>query len=71
MMEENLRSNGSSEFQPADEYGVFKYMSVMKEDARTEWLMQFYNFAVCHAWTLPKNEVVPGDTGMPTTSDIL
>jgi hypothetical protein len=71
MMEENLRSNGSLEFQPADEYGVFKYMSAMKEDARTEWLMQFYNFAVCHTWTLPKNEVVPGDTGMPTTSDIL
>lgn len=62
---ERLRSDGALEFQPADEYEVFKFMSALKEDARTEWLMQFYTCAVFHTWTLPKNEVTPGDTGMP------
>jgi hypothetical protein len=72
MMMDKLRSNGALEFQPADEYEVFKFMSALKEDSRTEWLMQFYNWAVFHTWTLPKNEVTPGDTGMPRifTSEI-
>src|SRR6266849_6567270 len=30
-----LRATGSSEFQPADEYGVFKFMSAVEKDART------------------------------------
>jgi hypothetical protein len=67
LITDKLRSNGSLEFQPADEYEVFKFMSDLKNDSRTEWLMQFYNWAVFHTWTLPKNEVTPGDTGMPTT----
>ena len=62
---ESLRSDGALEFQPADEYEVFKFMSALKGDARTEWLMQFYKWAVFHTWTLPKSEVTPGDTGMP------
>jgi hypothetical protein len=66
MMMDKLRSSGSLEFQPADEHGVFKFMSALNEDSRTEWLMQFYNWAVFHTWSLPKNEVIAGETGMPT-----
>jgi hypothetical protein len=50
-----------------DEYGVFRFTVAMKkgEIARSHWLMQFYDWAVFHTWTLPKAEVAPGDTGMP------
>jgi hypothetical protein len=62
---DKLHSDGALEFQPADEYEVFKFVSVLKKESRTEWLMQFYNWALFHTWTLPKDAVTPGDTGMP------
>jgi predicted RNA methylase len=67
-MVDRLRSDEFSELQPADEYEVFKFMPVMKGESRTEWLMQFYNWAVFHTWTLPTCDVMPGDTGMPPIS---
>jgi hypothetical protein len=71
---EKLRANGGpSEFQAADEHDVFKFMFRIGNDSRTEWLMRFYDWAVFHSWTLPGNEVAPGDTGMPMihTSEII
>jgi hypothetical protein len=68
-MIDTLRAIGSLDFQPADEYGVFKFMLAVEKGARTQWLMRFYDWAVFHTWTLPKNEVAPGDDGMPTTSE--
>jgi hypothetical protein len=65
---DRLRSDECVDFQSADEYEVFKFMSLMKTESRTEWLMLFYNWAVFHTWTLPKGEVIPGETGMPYVS---
>jgi len=71
---EKLQAKGDpSEFQAADEYDVFKFMFRIVSDSRTEWLMRFYDWAVFHSWTLPRNETAPGDTGMPMihTSEII
>jgi hypothetical protein len=63
---EKLHANGDpSEFQTADEHDVFKFMVRTGKDSRTEWLMRFYDWAVFHSWTLPRNETTSGDTGMP------
>jgi hypothetical protein len=63
---EKLRAKGDpSEYQTADEYDVFKFMVRTGNDSRTEWLLRFYDWAVFHSWTLPRNETAPGDTGMP------
>jgi hypothetical protein len=68
---EKLRSN-DSELQSADEFEVFKFIYKLKDGSRTEWLMQFYNWAAFLTWTLPQNEIAFGDTGMPKilTSEI-
>ena len=71
---EKLQAKGDpSEFQTADEYAVFKFMCGIGNDSRTEWLMRFYDWAVFHSWTLPRNETATGDTGMPMilTSEIM
>jgi hypothetical protein len=71
---ETLQAKGDpAEFQTADEYAVFKFMCGIGNDSRTEWLMRFYDWAVFHSWTLPRNETATGDTGMPMilTSEIM
>ena len=71
---EKLQANGgTSEFQAADEYDVFKFMFRTGNDSRTEWLMRYYDWAVFHSWTLPSSETTYGDTGMPIihTSEIV
>jgi hypothetical protein len=71
---EKLEAKGkTSQFQVADEYEVFKFIFRVGTDSRTEWLMCFYNWAVFHSWTLPKNEIAHGETGMPMihTSEII
>jgi hypothetical protein len=65
LLVDQFRAKGATDFQAADEYNVFKYMVWLEKDSRTEWLMQFYNWAVFMTWTLPLNEIASGDTGMP------
>ena len=71
-LEDKLNAIGSTGFQDADEYGVFRFMLAAEKGkiTRTQWLMQFYDWAIFHTRTLPRGEVSTGDTGMPIVSKL-
>jgi hypothetical protein len=69
---DQLKNIGEFGPRPLDEYDVFRFMVAAEkgETARLHWLMTFYDWAVFHTWTLPQEEVTPGDTGLHSTTDL-
>jgi len=69
---DQLKNIGEFGPRPLDEYDVFRFMVAAEkgETARSHWLMTFYDWAVFYTWTLPQEEVTPGDTGLPSTTDL-